>query len=507
MSRTFHRVASIAGFALAVALLLLVMHALSRQVTMVQLQREAGRELHALQNHQPLWIWSLRRPPDLVAGHPFGAATAAFDDGRLRITSRDGSPYDLGLPLMQPVDLAHWPLLRLHVESSADGELGLILQASEQGATCLATSAAELTQGATELTVDLRKVLWQTVAGERCPSLGVLTHMLRLRPHLPTGATLHLRDAALIADPPAPAVDAGAAIELPADLPIAEQRIAQLSLGDRQPATPLFHLPASAAPETWLTLRDRLRQHWPAALIVPAGVALLPSEQGAMPAWFGWTMCGTYLLLLAWLAARPPPGKTPPWLEVAAFMTGPLWLIAGLQWGLHPSIPAVIAFVAALLYAAVIEWRRRPADWRWLSGSWRDWAWPLAMAPVALGLIAWSGQAFAGPGGRHVLTYLAWATLQQWAALAVVMRRLERLPWPRSVTLLVTATLFALLHTPNGALMQLCLLAELWWAWCFLRSRALLPIALAHAVCALLVESGLTGGLLRSLEVSARFFL
>jgi len=72
---------------------------------------------------------------------------------------------------------------------------------------------------------------------------------------------------------------------------------------------------------------------------------------------------------------------------------------------------------------------------------------------------------------------------------------------------LLTALVFALMHTPNGILMQLCLLAELWWAWCFRRSRALLPVAAAHAVCALLVEAGLVGGLLRSLEVSARFFL
>jgi hypothetical protein len=55
--------------------------------------------------------------------------------------------------------------------------------------------------------------------------------------------------------------------------------------------------------------------------------------------------------------------------------------------------------------------------------------------------------------------------------------------------------------------MQLCFLAELWWAWCFLRSRRLLPIALAHAGCALLVEAGLVGSVLRSLEVSARFLL
>jgi hypothetical protein len=54
--------------------------------------------------------------------------------------------------------------------------------------------------------------------------------------------------------------------------------------------------------------------------------------------------------------------------------------------------------------------------------------------------------------------------------------------------------------------MQFCFVAELGWAWCFLRSRTLLPVALAHAASALILESALAGSTLRSLEVSARFF-
>ena len=73
--------------------------------------------------------------------------------------------------------------------------------------------------------------------------------------------------------------------------------------------------------------------------------------------------------------------------------------------------------------------------------------------------------------------------------------------------MLAAALAFALLHVPNGTLMQLCFLAELWWAWCFVRQRSLLLIALAHAACALVVGAGLIGDGLRSLEVSARFFL
>nr|WP_255436733.1 CPBP family glutamic-type intramembrane protease [Rhodanobacter sp. PCA2] len=91
--------------------------------------------------------------------------------------------------------------------------------------------------------------------------------------------------------------------------------------------------------------------------------------------------------------------------------------------------------------------------------------------------------------------------------LAVVLRRLEGGRLPAGLAVLLCALVFALMHTPNGVLMQLCLLAELWWAWCFRRSRALLPVAAAHAACALVVEASLAGGLLRSLEVSARFFL
>jgi membrane protease YdiL (CAAX protease family) len=107
----------------------------------------------------------------------------------------------------------------------------------------------------------------------------------------------------------------------------------------------------------------------------------------------------------------------------------------------------------------------------------------------------------------HVLAYFGWAWLQQWLMLIVIMRRFEQVLYRPAWAVLATAIVFALLHTPNGMLMQLCFVGELWWAWCFLRSRSVLPIALAHAACALLVESGLVGGLVRSLEVSARFFL
>lgn len=500
-------VATAAGFALAVVLLMLALHTLSARVTQAHLQHEAERRLYASQNHEPLWSWSLRRPRDLVAGHPFGAATAARDGGQLLVTSHDGSAYDLGLPVMQPIDLAHWPLLRLRMESSADGILDLVLQTDAGSPTCVAKPATALHRGVAELAIDLRSLAWQSADGGACAPLGVLRHLVRLRPQLPAGASLRLREVALLTDQPAPAFDARAVISLPADQQLAGQRIDQLHQGGYRPPVPLFQLTTAASAETWLALRDQLRRYWPAALLAPSGTELLARAHAPMPSWYGWLACGLYVLLLIGCAFRPLTGKARPWLEIVIAMAGPLWLMAGLQWDLHLSIPGMVAFVAALLYAAWIEWRQRPQAWQWLSRDWRDWAMPLMLLPAALALIVWLGHGLHAPDGRHALIYLGWAALQQWLMLAVVMRRLESLHWPSPIIWLATATLFALLHTPNGVLMQLCLLAELWWAWCFMRSRALLPIALAHAGCALLVESGLAGGLLRSLEVSARFFL
>ncbi|MFC5741245.1 CPBP family intramembrane glutamic endopeptidase [Dyella tabacisoli] len=503
------RLLAAVSFALTMVLLLLLIQSLSAWMTRMQLQQDAAHTLATLRNGQPLWQWPLRQPGDLIASRAFGQATVARDGDQLRVTSLDGSPYDLGLPLSQAVDIVHWPLLRLHAQSDANGILGLIWQSEDQ-ATCLKVDAATLSKGANEVTLDLRQLHGQTTTGSACPPPGIAT-LLRLHPHLPAGSSLRLNKAELLADI-APALpdtsSAAASLTLSSDLATAQSQIAQWSKQANPPAVPWIRLPADAHAETLLALRDQLRPHWPAALIVPAGATLTAKARVALPIWTSWALCSAYLLLLTWFALRPSAAwPARPWVDLALVLTGPLWLIGGLQWGLHLSIPGVIAFAAALLYAMQAELRLRPWSWQWLGHHWGDWLWPLALVPMAIGLWLLFGHDAVHPGLRHAMTYVGWACLQQWLMLAVVSRRLEQLRWPRAAQVVVIASLFALLHTPNGMLMQLCLLAELWWAWCFLRSRCLLPIAMAHASCALIVESGLTGDLLRSLEISARFFL
>lgn len=506
--RATFRLLPVAGFLAAVAVLLWCMAALSGWITRGQLIHQASQDVATLRGGGPLGQWQLRRPSDLVAGRVFGAADLKVKPRGLIITSRDGTPFEVGLPLAGPVDLMHWPLLRLDLQSSREGVLGLSYQPLESEAACSAEHAATISPTTASLSIDVRNLTWRTVDGAPCDAPDVVAYMLRLRPTIPAGATLSLHSAALASAEPS---------SLP---PTIDRRVADIRLLGSESSstwtprpqqlaryrTPVVRLPEDASAESMLLWRDRVRLYWPAAIVLPFGQALPAHATSHMPSWLDVGVSALYLAWLIWLAIRQRPGVVRPWTEVAAIAFGPLWLIAGLRWGPDPSLPGITAFLAALVYGGQSEWRRRPVEWGWWGRSWSEWIYPLVPLPVAAALTWADGHQLLHLDARHILGYLGWALLQQWAMLALVMGRLERTGLPRSAIILVTAGVFGLLHTPNGALMQLCVAAELWWAWRFMRAPRLVPIALAHAASALLVESGLTGHLLRSLEVSARFF-
>lgn len=483
--------------------------ALSGWITRGQLVHEASKNVSLLRSGAPLWQWTLHQPSDLVAGRVFGSADIAAATDGLTIVSRDGTPFEMGLPLAGPVDLAHWPLLRLAMQSDHGGMLDLVYQPLESAGPCTAHHAATVSKGKAQLDIDLHDLAWRSIDGRTCQSPDVVAYMLRLRVTVPASAKLTVHSVALTS---------AASALLP---PVIDQQTSDIHLTGTEATdtwapqpeilaryrTPMVRLPEGASAETMLLLRDRVRQYWPAAIILPFGQPLETETSTHMPAWLDTGMCGLYLGWLIWLAIRQRPGVIRPWTEIAAIAAGPLWLIAGLHWGAELSIPGVAAFLGALVYGGQSEWRRRPVEWGWWGRRKVDWLYPLVPLPVAAALTWADGHHLIHLDGRHILAYLGWALLQQWAMLALVMGRLERTGLPRAAVIIVTASLFGLLHTPNGSLMQLCALAELWWAWSFMRSPRLIPIAVAHAASALLVESGLTGHLLRSLEVSARFFL
>ena len=488
-----------AGYVLVAIVAYVALGWLAARIAAHHLLDQAQRQLARVETGQPLWQWQLRKPHDLIAGRAFGNAAVALDDGALRITSEDGNPFELGLPIAWSLDLRHWPILQLELQSSAAGTLGVVWQGSQRPA-CLALAARALTPDTHSLRVDLRSLDWKSADHSNCAAPGI-AQMLRLRIQLPSHASLRIASAELLTTEPMPHLQ-DVSIDLPEKVELSEQTIGRA----QHWPMPLFRLPDGTSTETMLSLRDQLRARWPAALIVPAGaVPQVGPTVSAHPA-ATWIACVIYLVALAWLVWRPVKGRWRPWIEITGCLLGPLWLVMGLHWGLRPTPLGLAAFGGGLAYALAIERRHLPRLWRWPATG-RDWLWPLAMLPVTALLILFYGHALRPLLLGHVIAYFAWAWLQQWLMLIVLLRRFEQILHRPGWAIVPVALMFALLHTPNGMLMQLCFVGELWWAWCFLRSRSVLPIALAHATCALLVESGLTGGLVRSLEVSARFFL
>ncbi|HEX7813847.1 type II CAAX endopeptidase family protein [Dyella sp.] len=495
------RIAWSASFLLAVAVLLWTMAATSAWIVRGELNRDARQRLWLLQHDEPLWRWSPRYPQDLVSGHAFGKAHLLVGVDGLDSVSGDGSPFDLGLPLTHPVDLHHWSTLLIHAKSSSPGRLGLSWETPEQKG-CLIADVAELSTHSNEIRVDLGhlQALSSDSAHPLCQLPQVAT-MLRLRPIIPAGASWLLKDVTLQAGMPIPP-PATASLMLEGSVAQARQ---QLANWHAEQAAPRIRLPTGASAEQALTLRDDILARQPGAIIATDNQTLTPSPRLTWLPWLGWAGCMLYLATLLFAAQY----RTRESIALALIVLGPLWLIIGLQWQLHPSIPAIIGFVGALGFAAWREWHLpRPVTWRWFGPDKNGWLWPLGLVIVAYVMVlAVDGHHLRPLPWRHVLIYLVWASLQQWLILVVVMRRWEQWRWPSALCVLVTALTFALLHTPNGLLMQMCFLAELYWAWCFLRTRSLAPIAIAHAACALIVEAGLAGPVLRSLEVSGRFFL
>ncbi|HEY9132819.1 MAG TPA: CPBP family glutamic-type intramembrane protease [Dyella sp.] len=502
MPQLLRRTAWTASFVLAVAVLFWAMAALAAWMTRIELREQAQQRLAALHAGLPLWSWSPRQPNDLIAGHAFGKAHLLTGIEGVDSVSGNGSAFELGLPLGQSIDLRHWPVLRIRAKSSSPGQLGLSWETAAP-ARCQIADAASLSPVATDIVIDLRQLQAQNAgtAPADC-SLPQAATALRLRPTIPAGASWLLKEVAVIAVPPV-APPSQTSLVLGGDS-VDARRHYDRWMSDA--AVPLVRLPMTVPAEDLLALRDRILARQPGAVLAPDSTPLIPHLRTALPPWLGWALCALYL---AWLLVAAQY-RAPEWIALLLILLGPLWLIVGLQWQLRPSVPALTSFLGALAFAAWREWQRPGGvvAWHWFGQGFRSWLLPLALVAVAYGLVIAFGHGRLKPlPWRHVLLYLAWASLQQWLILVAVMGRWERWRWPAAVCVAAAATVFALLHTPNGLLMQLCLAAELYWAWCFIHTRSLAPIALAHAAAALIVEAGLTGPLLRSLEISGRFFL
>jgi hypothetical protein len=464
---------AIAAVLLALALVF-ALPWLAASIVRGAIEHDSAKDRAAYGSGSSPWRWHLRDSGDVVAGRAFGGGRLDSGKEGLQVGATDGSPLEIGFPLRRPADLHALPILRLEASASAGGHYALAVRQTLD-APVVHAELGDLAPDALSRAVRLDLLKWLDASGHAA-NVPIRAAMLRLVARLPAGQTLTLREASL-----AP---------LPTWLP----------------PTPTA-LPDGATAEALLDWRDARLATSPTASFGHAVV------QPPAPAWQPWAAPLLYLLLLVIAPAiraamKPDPSGASPQarpgpVEALLVIAGPLWFIAGLGLSARPAAPGVAMFLIGVAYAISLAVRRRLPRWHWL-GAWRIAGWPLLAVPVTIAIVAVAGHAPVWPTAGRALLYIGWAFVQQWVILAVVAALLAR-ALPRPAAVLLAALAFALLHTPNGLLMQLCFVAELGWAWWYLHHRALLPVALAHAFSALLLQACLAGGILRSLEVSARF--
>ncbi len=435
------------------------------------------------------WRWALRQPRDVIAGRAFGRGRLAAGADALALEG--WGPVQVGLRLTHPAPLAQAPVLQLDLRRSRPWPLTLIVRPALAAPQCTA-AAGMLPRRPGTMRVDLATLRWRC-NGHPAP-MPAQAAMLRLAFAPPQRATIAL-DWVRLRPPVSP--------RLEGPIPLARLRAAP-----RAPGTvPVVWLPAWFSSRL-LAQRDALWRQHPAAVALPAGVVPHAVPQRRHAGLRADAAIGACALLMA-LGILPSLRRRVPRMTDALqplLAMAPVLLIAfGVGDSQAPDLRSGMLILLALGYALLLA-RLEPANlrpWR-LCGPASGASLPLL--PLLPAAVLWLLQGRHAPQAIELARYLPWAALQQFLVLAVVARRLDAALGRRAAAVLAAAALFALGHAPNTALMLLAFAAELYWAWCFLRGGALLPVVLAHALCGTLLQAiASDGGWLRSLAIGARY--
>ena len=100
----------------------------------------------------------------------------------------------------------------------------------------------------------------------------------------------------------------------------------------------------------------------------------------------------------------------------------------------------------------------------------------------------------------------AWGLLQQYVLQSFINRRAQTVFGKGAASIIVVASLFALLHLPNPWLMCATFLGGLIWAAVYQRAPNLYALALSHAVLTWVLISTLPAAALHGLRVGYKYF-
>jgi hypothetical protein len=494
------------------------------------LRDQAARSLALASTGGTPYRWRFASPEDIVAGHPFGSEDFEFSEGSLRW--RGSGPVEVGIVLARALSLSAFPRLHLDASVAAAGELRIVVR-EKLGEQEFVSAPVPLSAGRYVGLLDIGDLAWFVDGAGQATAPPREAAMLRVRFVLtrPGEVTLHsaaLRRGAgysplnLGAEPmivePGHEVPPGAigVSRLPFDASLQKVDIAAIAANTGASAQPLVLLPQRGRVEQQIALRNAVYAALPAAILVPESAyaesfadarALAASGFGEAPVRSQWAPVAVLALLLLIAKFRSPRGpRRRALFEIALTMAAPLWLILGDHFDgtLHASHYALIGLTVA--YAISLS---LPRVWHW-NGDRRAWTYAALVVALALaiGLILHRPDMHAtpAPGLRQALRYFCWALLQQYLICAIYAERWNIVTGNGYVAAWLGALGFALMHAPNGALMLATFAGGLCWCAIYLRYRALLPLALSHTACALSLVVLLPADILRSAEVSVRFF-
>jgi membrane protease YdiL (CAAX protease family) len=433
--------------------------------------------------------WDLSQPESLVFPGSFGIEETDFREGAL--TPRFATP-DLDLSLALPagsVPIAAIDTARLQVRSASPFTAWIIAtDAAGRAVSGAVATAARDFDGELELPLP------------RLPAPGSIVRSLRLHLAGSPGQEIALRTFEL------------RSLATYDDTPCATQHdvAGAMTRCGRRPARLIA--PAFVTPEGLLRWRDGVLASALAVIEPPLRIASFSRRARTLVAGAG-MLIALALLGAHWrLAARrdADPGPRAIELLVIAPLCLQLWL--GVGYGDTTTFD-----VAAFILCSVALWLlRAPAapPFTWSSAAaWRASA-GYALLPVVLLLVLLLANALDADGLRlrsinpdRLWFYPLWALLQQILIMHVLAPRTRAVTGDAATGALLAGLLFALLHTPNFALMIATFIAGSLWAWIGYRQRALLPLAASHAIAGLLLVLLAPEWLLRSAEIGGRYLL
>jgi membrane protease YdiL (CAAX protease family) len=181
------------------------------------------------------------------------------------------------------------------------------------------------------------------------------------------------------------------------------------------------------------------------------------------------------------------------------------------------AVPILLAFALMFYSHRVRGESLREIGWRldnFLEAA-RLLALPMILTSVVLVLVGWFSTGLhngllAHTGGRSLLWLpawgIAWGLLQQYVLQGFINRRAQLAVGRGWRSVLLVATVFAVLHFPNPWLSLATFAGGMVWAWVYQRAPNLPALALSHSLMTLVLIWTLPAPALKGLRVGFNYF-